>query len=145
MIMSTKNYNTLKARFVLLSQNIYAIVKNFFTLEQPGTMSCKHLSLSLIFPLLTWLIILQEQSIPHSIYKIIYCRLVAHNVFNNDIYLSKLIIICKYTLSAKLWLSVAWPLLALTWTTSFGFSSSSSLLIFTLFPLPELCKIKIYK
>ena len=43
------------------------------------------------------------------------------------------------TLSAKLWLSVAWPLLALTWTTSFGFSTSFSLL-FTLFPLPELCK-----
>lgn len=64
-----------------------------------------------------------------------------HNAFNNDINLSKILSASWYTLSAKLWLSVAWPLLALTCTTSLGFSSSSSLLVFTLFPLPKLCNM----
>jgi hypothetical protein len=54
-------------------------------------------------------------------------------------YLNSILGFRKVTLSAKLWLSVAWPLLALTWTTSFGFPSS---LLFTPFPLLELCNQK---
>ena len=42
----------------------------------------------------------------------------------------------KFTLSAILWLSVAWPLLALTWITSFDLSPSFSLFL-PFLPLPK--------
>ena len=99
------------------------------TLSQPGTRACSTLILSLILSLLTW-----EKCHNKMSKKEAQTTTQATEINNKDDG-KNLQAMVHSTLSARLWLSVACPLLALTWMYPLGSSSSStSLLLLSLFP-----------
>lgn len=120
-----------------LNQHALLFLKNIkSTLWHPGTRSCKHLIFLLIFSLLTWFTD-QNKGKQKELLLSSSIDVPCNSQFIHCLYGLKLAKI--QTLSAMLWLSVAWPLFALTWIILSGFPSSFSLLL-TFFPLLDLWK-----